>query len=229
LTAPVNSSRKLDLNGAFCLSQGASMISVEVLKFGSSVLRSPGDLHIAVDEIYRRWRAGYRVLAVVSAFAGTTDELLGEVADTVGTDCPEATAAYVATGEQKTAALLLGSLRQYGLPARLITPREIGLIAEGPTLESTPVRVDTRALEKLWPIYPILVLPGFYAVDKEGRTTLFGRGGSDMSALFLASALGAGCRLLKDKWCGDTNVKQPPRSLKLWGCEAIALHITNAA
>jgi homoserine dehydrogenase len=174
------------------------MIPVEVLKFGSSVLRSPGDLHIGVDEIYRRWRAGYRVLAVVSAFAGSTDELLGEVADTVGTECPEATAAYVSTGEQKTAALLLGSLRQYGLPARLITPREIGFIAEGPTLESAPVRVDTRALEKLWPIYPILVLPGFYAVDEEGRTTLFGRGGSDMSALFLASALGAGCRLLKD-------------------------------
>lgn len=39
-----------------------------VLKFGSSVLRSAGDLHIAVDEIYRHWRLGYRILAVVSAF-----------------------------------------------------------------------------------------------------------------------------------------------------------------
>jgi homoserine dehydrogenase len=174
------------------------MMSVEVLKFGSSVLRSPGDLHVAVDEIYRRWRAGHRVLAVVSAFEGVTDELFGEVADTVGLDCPEATAAYVAVGEQKTAALVLGSLHQYGLPARLVTPREIGLIAEGSILESAPVRVDARALENLWPTYPILVLPGFYAVDTEGRTTLFGRGGSDLSALFLAGALGAGCRLLKD-------------------------------
>jgi hypothetical protein len=38
-----------------------------VLKFGSSVLRSAGDLHLAIDEIYRHWRSRVRVLAVVSA------------------------------------------------------------------------------------------------------------------------------------------------------------------
>jgi homoserine dehydrogenase len=174
------------------------MLKVEVLKFGSSVLRSPGDLHVAVDEIYRRWRSGYRILAVVSAFEGVTDELMGEVADALGSDCPEATAAYVATGEQQTGALLLGSLLQCGLPARFVSPREIGLIAEGSLLESAPVRVDASVLEQLWQTYPILVLPGFYGIDAEGRTALFGRGGSDLSALFLAAALGGGCRLLKD-------------------------------
>src|SRR6202035_4179262 len=34
--------------------------------------------------------------------------------------------------------------------------------------------------------------------DTEGRTVLFGRGGSDTSAVFLAAALGAACRLAKD-------------------------------
>src|SRR5882762_9601643 len=51
-----------------CNHQRCLMPAVEVLKFGSSVLRSPSDLHVAVDEIYRRWRAGRRVIAVVSAF-----------------------------------------------------------------------------------------------------------------------------------------------------------------
>jgi homoserine dehydrogenase len=169
-----------------------------VLKFGSSVLRSAGDLYIAVDEIYRHWRTGYRVLAVVSAFEGVTDILMGEVIDTIGAECPEATAAYLATGEEQTTALLLGSLRQYGLPARLLSPREIGLFAEGPILESTPCRVDTAVLERLWQSYPILILPGFFGLDSEHRTVLFGRGGSDISALFLAGSLGATCRLLKD-------------------------------
>lgn len=81
------------------------MSKVEVLKFGSSVLRSPADLHVAVDEIYRRWRSGRRVIAVVSAFEGVTDALMADVADIVGTECPEAMAAYVATGEERTAAL----------------------------------------------------------------------------------------------------------------------------
>jgi homoserine dehydrogenase len=123
---------------------------------------------------------------------------LGEITDLFGTDCPEATAAYVATGEQRTAALLLGSLQSSGIPSRVIDPREIGLIAEGSFSESTPVRVDVAALDRLWNAYPVLVLPGFYGIDSEGRTVLFGRGGSDLSALFLAAALGGECRLHKD-------------------------------
>jgi homoserine dehydrogenase len=174
------------------------MFKIEVLKFGSSVLRSPGDLHVAVDEIYRRWRSGFRVLAVVSAFEGVTDELMADVGDIVGTECPEAMAAYVSTGEDRTAALLHASLHQYGLPSRLVSPREIALVAEGPLLESTPVRVDVAALDQLWNVFPVLVLPGFYGMHLEGRTVLFGRGGSDLSALFLAAALGAECHLLKD-------------------------------
>jgi homoserine dehydrogenase len=174
------------------------MSDIEVLKFGSSVLRTPRDLHIAVDEIYRRWRGGRRILAVVSAFEGITDELMAEVADVLGADCPEATAAYVSTGEQRTAALLAGSLQISGIPSRLIDPREIGLIAEGSFTESTPVRVDEAALDQLWSAYPALVLPGFYGMDSEGRIALFGRGGSDLSALFLAAALTAKCRLGKD-------------------------------
>jgi homoserine dehydrogenase len=174
------------------------MPDVEVLKFGSSVLRTSRDLHIAVDEIYRRWRGGYRILAVVSAFESITDELMAEVADVLGAACPGATAAYVATGEQRTAALLMGSLQNSGIPSRVIDPREIGLIAEGSLTESTPVRVDEAALEQLWSAYSVLVIPGFYGIDSEGRVALFGRGGSDLSALFLAAALGAECRLCKD-------------------------------
>ena len=174
------------------------MPAIEVLKFGSSVLRSAGDLHVAVDEIYRRWRSGFRILVTVSAFEGVTDDLIADVADIVGTECPEAMAAYVATGEERTAALLQGSLHQYGVPSRLVSPREIALLAEGPLLESTPIQVDTCALEKLFERFPILVLPGFYGIDTDGRTALFGRGGSDLSALFLAAKLGAEARLVKD-------------------------------
>ena len=58
--------------------------------------------------------------------------------------------------------------------------------------------MDARALERLWNSHPILVLPGFYGVDAAGRWALFGRGGSDISALFLAAQLRGHCRLLKD-------------------------------
>jgi homoserine dehydrogenase len=174
------------------------MSMIEVLKFGSSVLRTPDELPVAVDEIYRHWRSGCRVLAVVSAFEGVTDELIKEAADLFGSDCPAATAAYVAKGEHRTAAQLVESLSRSGIPSRMVEPHEIGLLAQGSSLDSSPASVDAAALERFWRDSPILVLPGFYGVDASGRTALFGRGGSDMSALFLAAELGGRCRLLKD-------------------------------
>ena len=174
------------------------MHTIEILKFGSSVLRTPGELHIAVDEIYRRWRANCRVLAVVSAFEGVTDQLIKDASDLFGSARPEATSAYVATGEQRTAALLTGLLGLSGISARLVEPREIGLTAQGDHLESIPAGIDAAALERLWQTYPVLVLPGFYGINAQGHTVLFGRGGSDLSALFLAAELGGSCRLLKD-------------------------------
>jgi homoserine dehydrogenase len=173
------------------------MADVEVLKFGSSVLRGPEDLPVAVDEIYRRWRSGSRVLAVVSAFEGVTDQLIQESRSLLA-ESPAAAAAYIAQGEQRTAAQLMDSLTRCGIPALLVEPRDIRLIAAGAPLESVPVSVDVTALARLWDSCPVLVLPGFYGVDAEGSTALFGRGGSDLSALFLAAELQAACRLLKD-------------------------------
>jgi homoserine dehydrogenase len=174
------------------------MSMIEVLKFGSSVLRTQDELPVAVDEIYRHWRSGCRVLAVVSAFEGVTDDLIKEAADLFGSDCPAAAAAHVAKGEHRTAAQLVESLSRSGIPSRMVEPHEIGLLAQGSSLDSAPASVNVAALERFWRDSPILVLPGFYGVDANGRTALFGRGGSDMSALFLAAQLGARCRLLKD-------------------------------
>jgi homoserine dehydrogenase len=225
------------------------MSMIEVLKFGSSVLRTPDDLPVAVDEIYRHWRSGRRVLAVVSAFEGVTDRLIKEAADLIGSECPEETAVYVAKGEQRTAELLAESLIRCGIPARMVEPHEIGLLAQGSSLESIPVRVDVTALERFWRGSPILVLPGFYGIDARGRTALFGRGGSDMSALFLAAALGSRCRLLKDvsgvfdadparssaahrfsslSWATALRVAGPliqPKALRYAQTDALAFHV----
>jgi hypothetical protein len=86
-----------------------------VLNFGSSVLRPPGDLHVGVDEIspVARWLPSARRRFCVR---GVTNQLLSEVIDLLGADCSEATAAYVATGEQRTAALLMGSSQKSRFP-----------------------------------------------------------------------------------------------------------------
>ena len=170
---------------------------VIVLKFGSSVLRSRADLPLAVHEIYRWIRLQYRVIAVVSAFAGETDRLLGTIADHRDAE-PEAIARIVATGEEVATAFLALELDRFGIPAQVLDPSQIQLIAETNSNDTEPASANTAVIEDVLGNGKVAVVPGFVARDRQGRVALFGRGGSDLSALFLAKQLTARCRLIKD-------------------------------
>src|ERR1700750_2216195 len=102
---------------------------VIVLKFGSSVLQSRAERPAAVHEIYRWIRQQYRVVAVVSAFAGETDRLLGTVEEDRDVK-PEAVARFVATGEEVATAFLTLELDRFGIPAQVLDPGQIQLIAQ---------------------------------------------------------------------------------------------------
>lgn len=197
-----------------------------VLKFGSSVIPSEEALRDVVAEILRWLARGFRVVAVVSAIGGATDSLLaharqyGEVLDS------SALAAYVSTGELQAAALLGLALGRAGTPAAVLDAASIGLITEGPPLDAHPVDLDTAVLRSAVHGAPVVIIPGFIGRDGSralgagrGATTLLGRGGSDLSAVFIADRLGARCRLIKDvdglyerdPAVGFTRGDQPPR------------------
>ena len=172
--------------------------NVIVLKFGSSVLRRITDLPSVVREISRWYCEGERVVAVVSAIGTATDELLRQAEQLSAAPEPWATAELLATGERASAALLGIALDRAGIRARVLDPREIGLTVAGPPLDGTTVSVNQKTMDVLLAQYPVLVVPGFFGADATGRTQLLGRGGSDLTAVFLAFALRTRCRLLKD-------------------------------
>jgi homoserine dehydrogenase len=171
---------------------------VIVLKFGSSVLRTREDIPNAVHEIYRWYRAGTRVLAVVSAIGDTTDRLLAEARELAAAPEPYATAELLATGERISAALMGLALDRAGIPGRVLNPREIELTVSGSALDAELVAANTDRVQALLKEHAVLVVPGFFGTDTAGRTHLLGRGGSDLSAVFLARILKARCRLIKD-------------------------------
>lgn len=168
-----------------------------VLKFGSSVLRSESDLPTAVHEIYRWWRQGFQVVAVVSAFGNTTDELTRHAHSVCDQPNDELVAALLATGEAASSALLGLALNRAGIPAAVLDAEQACLYTDGPTLDADLTAIDVASvLEALRD--GVVVLPGFVGRDRSGKTTLLGRGGSDLTALFLAQRLGGTCRLIKD-------------------------------
>ncbi|MEO6709248.1 MAG: hypothetical protein ABIP42_06685, partial [Planctomycetota bacterium] len=171
---------------------------IRVLKFGSSVLSSRRDISQALHEIYRELRDGVRVVAVVSALGRTTNRLLASARRTGPRPDPAALALLLATGEAQSVALLALALERAGISAEVLDPAQIGLRTRGPLLDADPIDLDVEVVRNALREKAVVVIPGFVGRDAQGRTSLLGRGGSDLSALFLAQRLGAGCRLIKD-------------------------------
>ena len=129
-----------------------------VLKFGSSVLRSETNLPRAVHEIYRWYRHGHCVVAVVSALAGTTDRLFARAESCLSNADPWSTAALVATGEAYSAALLCLELDRafaFQLPqVRLIQhpadvlPQRVSFGAGGSRLDHWAENANRRAFQR---------------------------------------------------------------------------------
>jgi homoserine dehydrogenase len=170
-----------------------------VIKLGGSVLRDPSDLSAAVHEVYRHVRRGARVLAVVSAFHGRTDTL-ARAATALGADAdPSDVARLLAVGEAESAAALVLALDRAGIPADTVEPREVGPTCSGSPVDAFPLELDVAAFEAAFTRVRVVVFPGWVGRTAAGRPAVLGRGGSDLTALFAARALGAArCVLLKD-------------------------------
>jgi homoserine dehydrogenase len=162
---------------------------VVVMKFGSSVLSCPADAPAVASDIYAEVRRGRRVVAVVSAFAGETDRLLSEArALGLAHDNP-LLPAYVVQGEEQAAALAALACDRVGLSATTLSVRDLGIVAEGPAEHARPVVLNRAALDRALERHEVVIVPGFGALSPEGRVVLMGRGGSDLTALFLAAEL----------------------------------------
>jgi homoserine dehydrogenase len=184
-----------------------SSAGISVLKFGSSILRGTRDLARATHEVYRELREGRRVVAVVSAYGGTTDRLLARARAIDERPDARVLAQLVSTGEARATAELALALRRAGLDATSCESSQLGLCTRGEILDAQPIELDPAGLRRALERHAVVVIPGFLGRGAQGETTLLGRGGSDLTALIVAQRLGARClRLLKDVdgiWSAD--------------------------
>ena len=187
-----------------------------VLKFGGSVLLDEQRLRIAVHEIYRWRREGWKVVAVVSALAGRTEELIERSDRLSGSISSLSKASLIASGEIESASFLGIHLDRAGLPARVLSPASIELTAIGDPLDADPVSVNCDLVQRAINETGVVVIPGFVAINETGSTVTLGRGGSDLTAVYLSHALGVNqCRLIKDVdglYESDPSHAMPPPS-----------------
>lgn len=152
----------------------------------------------ALRRRHARWLAGLAPALRGAADPAVLEPVLAALAlrfDAVaanGTLDSHERAWLLAAGERLAARAFAAALVARGLPAAPVDATQL-LVAHGEPLEADPDAVTTRVrVAAWWPTAPELpVVTGFLAGDTEGRTVLFGRGGSDLSATIMAAALDA--------------------------------------
>ena len=193
-------------------------LPLTVLKFGGSSVADPERMRHVATIVKKVRDEGNRVAVVVSAMGNMTDDLLALAGDVANTQNGREMDQLLATGEQQSVALLALALQQFGLPAQSFTALQAGIKAKGFPMEGRIYSIEPQAVEDVINKGTVAVITGFQAVTDSGDVITLGRGGSDLSAVALASALNASsCRLLKDVtgiMTGDPRVVKKPHKLK---------------
>jgi len=167
-----------------------------IVKLGGSVLTGLAAYQAAASFLKREAGDGaWRLVAVVSAEYGHTDALAREAGEIAAAPDPAALDLLWSTGELRSVALLTLALRDAGVSAVGLNAHEAGLRS---SISSAAVGFGGLALRAALARHAVVVVPGFLATRFQQIVTL-GRGGSDLSAVLLAEALGADrCILIKD-------------------------------
>jgi aspartate kinase len=168
--------------------------TLTVLKLGGSVLTGRDAYRTAAAFLASRAASpDSRLLVVVSAELGHTDALLDEARAFAAEPDADALDLLWSTGEMRSVALITLALKAAGVAAVALNPHEAGLRAGEATFALNPI-----ALRAALARHTVVVVAGFIATRCQRLVTL-GRGGSDLSAVVLAAALGADrLELIKD-------------------------------
>src|SRR3954462_6362309 len=170
---------------------------LSVLKIGGSVCRDDAAYAAAGGFLRDRLAAtpDERLVMIVSAQYGATDALLAEATAIAADPAQQALDLLWSPGELRSVALLALHLQRIGVSAVPFNVHQTGLVAERAT--GTTVR-PLRLLAALG-TSRIVIVPGFLGLSAGGTIASLGRGGSDLTAVLLASAVRAdACELIKD-------------------------------
>jgi aspartate kinase len=170
-----------------------------VQKYGGTSVGSPERIRSVARRLLETQQQGCKVVAVISAMAGVTDELIKLARETSPTPDEREFDALLATGEQAAIALTAMAVNALGGKAISLTGAEAGILTDRAHTRAKIANITPRQIQALLAEDYIVVVAGFQGQNVEGETTTLGRGGSDLTAIALAGSLNAdACQIFTD-------------------------------
>ena len=170
-------------------------MSILVLKFGGTSVGSVDLIKSAAQIIKKEYDLGHNIAVVVSAMSGTTNKLIENI-NLINSENKNAQDdaeydAIVASGEQITSGLMALALKDLNIDARSWLGWQLPIYTSGNHRHSVISKIEDEKIINGFKNRQVAVVAGFQGVGSDGRITTIGRGGSDNTAVFLASALNA--------------------------------------
>jgi aspartate kinase len=169
-----------------------------VMKFGGTSVADIDRIRNVARHVEREVKAGNHVAVVVSAMAGTTNQLVEWCRQAAPVHDAREYDAVVATGEQITAGLLAIVLQDMGIPARSWAGWQLPIETDGVHGSARMTAVNGSEIIKRMEQGQVAVITGFQGLGPDKRISTLGRGGSDTSAVAVAAALDAACDIYTD-------------------------------
>ena len=170
-----------------------------VQKYGGTSVANPERIRNVAKRIVQTQGEDCRVVAIISAMAGVTDELIKLARETSPDPDKREFDVLLATGERAACALTAMAVNALGAKAISLTGADAGILTDRMHTNARIANISPKQIQELLADDYIVIVAGFQGQSAEGETTTLGRGGSDLTAIALAGALNAdACQIFTD-------------------------------
>ena len=171
----------------------------KVLKFGGTSVGTTERIQHVAKIIEKQISLGNKVIVIVSAMAGKTNELI-KLSNEVSNDFDKRELdVLLSSGEQVTCALLSGALIKLNMKAKSWLNWQIPILTSGEHANARIINMHTEKINEYLSEGGVPIIPGFQGISKDGDITTIGRGGSDATAVAVAKIFNAdACEIYTD-------------------------------
>src|SRR3984885_2826873 len=170
-----------------------------VQKYGGTSVGNTDRIKKVAERVAKYHAKGDQVVVVVSAMSGVTDNLIKLAKEIAPLPSEREMDMPLATGEQQTIALTAIALHAVNIPAVSLTGAQAGIVTDVVHTKAKIHNITPKKVHELLDGGNVVIVAGFQGETKDGQITTLGRGGSDLTAIALASALKADlCQIYTD-------------------------------
>jgi aspartate kinase len=188
-----------------------------VIKFGGTSVGSIEKIISAAKIVKKKLEKGNKIIVVVSAMAGKTNELVKQSEKISKKFNKKELDVLLASGEQVTSALLAGALNDLKIKARSYMSWQVPILTDGEQNNARIINMHIEKINKFLSNKGVAVIPGFQGISKNGEITTIGRGGSDATAVAIAKIFKTDhCEIYTDvEGVFSTDPKNFPKAKKI--------------